>query len=69
VLRLEGRYYLLAFAVTFPGSHVPRAVDEGEVRRRFSPAAGWRILHCAPATFTSRVGPVPALAACIERAA
>lgn len=66
-LRPGGRYYLLAFAVTFPGSNLPRAVEEGEVRRRFSPAAGWRVLHCAPATFASRVAEVPAVAACIER--
>jgi cyclopropane fatty-acyl-phospholipid synthase-like methyltransferase len=67
-LRPGGRYYLLAFAVTYPGAHMPRAVDEGELRRRFSPAAGWRVLHCAPTTFASRVAAVPALAACVERA-
>jgi SAM-dependent methyltransferase len=66
-LRPGGRYYLLAFAVTFPGPHMPRAVEEIEVRRRFTPAAGWRILHCEPASFASRVAEVPALAACIER--
>jgi len=68
-LRPGGRYYLLAFAVTFPGPRVPRAVSEDELRRRFSPAAGWRLLHCAPATFMSRVAEVPAVAACVERAA
>ena len=68
-LRPGGRYYLLAFAVTFPGAHVPIAVDENEVRHRFSLATGWRLLHCAPATFTSRVAEVPAVAACIERTA
>ena len=66
-LRPGGRYYLLAFAVTFPGPHVPRAVDESELRLRFAPDAGWRLLHCAPATFASRVGAVPAVAACVER--
>ncbi|HYC33982.1 MAG TPA: class I SAM-dependent methyltransferase [Gemmatimonadales bacterium] len=69
VLRVGGRYYLLAFAVTFPGPQVPRAVEETELRRRFSAGAGWRVLHCAPATFASRVGDVPALAACLERTA
>jgi SAM-dependent methyltransferase len=69
VLQQGGRYYLLAFAVTFPGSHMPRAVEEREIRRRFSTAAGWRVLHCGQAMFTSRVGSAPALAACIERAA
>lgn len=68
-LRPGGRYYLLAFTVTFPGPNLPRAVEEGEVWRRFSPTGGWRVLHCAPATFASRVAAVPAVAACIERAA
>ncbi len=66
-LRVGGRYYLLAFAVTFPGENLPRAVEEDELRARFSPANGWKVLHYAPATFASRVGDVPALAACIER--
>jgi SAM-dependent methyltransferase len=63
----RGRYYLLAFAVTFPGPNVPRAVTEDELRRRFAPATGWRLLHCASATFASRVAPVPAVVACVER--
>ncbi|HYD52865.1 MAG TPA: class I SAM-dependent methyltransferase [Gemmatimonadaceae bacterium] len=63
-----GRYYLLAFAVTFSGPNLPREVTEAEVRRRFAPGAGWRLLHCAPATFESRVAPVPAVVACAERA-
>jgi SAM-dependent methyltransferase len=62
-----GRYYLLGFAVTFPAPDVPLAVTEQEVRRRFSPDAGWRVLHCAPATFASRLGDVPATVACAER--
>ena len=66
-LRPGGRYYLLAFAVTFDGANMPRAVDEPEIRRRFAPAAGWRVLHCAPASFASRVAEVPAVAACVER--
>lgn len=67
-LRRGGRLYLLAFAVTFPGPGMPRAVEEAELRRRFPPSAGWRTLHCAPATFESRVADVPAIAACVERA-
>jgi len=68
-LRQGGRLYLLAFAVTFPGAGMPSAVEEAEVRRRFAPSAGWRLLHCGPATFESRVAPpVPAVAACVERA-
>ncbi|MDR2155350.1 MAG: class I SAM-dependent methyltransferase [Burkholderiaceae bacterium] len=63
----RGRYYLLAFAVTFAGPNVPRAVTEDEVRRRFDSAAGWRLLHCAPAMFTSRIAPVPAVVACAQR--
>ena len=66
-LKPGGRYYLLGFAVTFPGDNLPRAVEEAEVRERFSAEKGWKILHLAPATFASRVGEVPALAACIER--
>lgn len=66
-LRPGGRYYLLAFAVTFPGDGLPLAVEADEVRRRFSTHAGWRLLHCAPATFLSRVAPVPATVACAER--
>ncbi|MDF1503754.1 class I SAM-dependent methyltransferase [Roseisolibacter sp. H3M3-2] len=63
-----GRYYLLAFAVTFPAEHVPLQVDAEEVHARFPAAAGWRVLACEPAEFLSRVGPVPALRACVERA-
>jgi SAM-dependent methyltransferase len=63
-----GRYYLLAFGVTFDGPNMPRAVTEAEVRRRLAPAAGWRLLRCASATFVSRVAPVPAIVACAERA-
>jgi SAM-dependent methyltransferase len=66
-LRPGGRYYLLAFATTFPAPNVPSEVTEPELRRRFSAAGGWRLLHCEPATFASRVGTVPAVAACAER--
>ena len=62
-----GRYYLLAFAVTFPVEHVPLQVDADELAARFAAERGWRILACRPAEFLSRVGTVPATAACIER--
>ena len=63
-----GRYYLLAFAVTFPGPNSPREVTEAELRSRFTRAAGWEIRACRPAEFLSRVAPpVPATCACIER--
>ena len=62
-----GRYYLLAFAVTFPIERAPLQVDPAELEARFSLARGWRILACRPAEFLSRVGTVPATAACVER--
>lgn len=68
VLLPGGRYYLLAFAVEFPAPNVPRGVSEDEVRARFTPAAGWRIRALHQALFESRVAPVPATAACLERA-
>ena len=62
-----GRYYVLAFSVTFPVRNIPRGISEDELREIFTPAAGWRILECGRAEFQSRVVPVPAIAACIER--
>ena len=64
-----GRYYLLAFAVEFPLPNTPRKVGEDELRARFTAANGWRILAMRPAQFQSRIAPVPAVAACIERLA
>ncbi len=61
-----GRYYLLAFAVEFPPPS-PRRVTEDELRARFTPERGWRILEIRPAEFLSRIAPVPAVGACIER--
>lgn len=61
-----GRYYLLAFAVEFPPPS-PRKVSEDELRARFAPEKGWRIREIRPAEFLSRVAPVPAIAACVER--
>lgn len=62
-----GRYYLLAFAVEFDIPHSPRAIGEEELRARFTAERGWRIVAVRPAEFLSRIAPVPATAACIER--
>jgi SAM-dependent methyltransferase len=62
-----GRYYLLAFASEFPIPNTPRAVSAAEVRARFPHAGGWRVLDLRDAEFQSRIAPVPAVAACIER--
>jgi SAM-dependent methyltransferase len=61
-----GRYYLLAFAVEFPPPS-PRQVTGDELRARFTPEQGWRIREIRSAEFLSRVAPVPAIGACIER--
>lgn len=66
-LRPGGRYYLLAFAVAFPIPNTPRPISEEELRARFTAERGWRVLECRPAEFQSRMAPVPAIAACIER--
>jgi len=66
-LRPGGRYYVLAFAITFDIPNTPLQVEERELRERFSPQRGWRVLSCAPAEFQSRMGAVPATCACIER--
>lgn len=62
-----GRYYLLAFAVEFPIPNTPLKVGEDELRARFTAGNGWRILTLRRAQFLSRIAPVPAVAACIER--
>lgn len=62
-----GRYYLLAFAVEFPIPNSPRAICEEEVRERFTLERGWSIRALQPAEFQSRIAPVPAIRACIER--
>jgi SAM-dependent methyltransferase len=64
-----GRYYLLAFAVEFPMENTPLKVGEDELRARFTAEKGWRILAMRPARFESRIAPVAAIAACIERIA
>lgn len=67
VLLPGGRYYLLAFAVEFPIPNSPHRVTEPEVRNRFTVEKGWRILDIRTAEFLSRIAPVPAIGACIER--
>jgi SAM-dependent methyltransferase len=63
-----GRYYLLAFAVDFSIPNLPRQVNEQELRDRFIPEKGWKILDLRPAEFLSRVAPpVAAVRACVER--
>lgn len=62
-----GRFYLLAFAVEFDMPNTPLKVEEDELRARFTVEKGWRILTIRPAQFLSRIAPVPAVAACIER--
>jgi len=62
-----GRYYLLAFAAEFPIPNSPRKVSEEELRARFTSEKGWRILEIQSAEFLSRIAPVPAISACIER--
>lgn len=66
-LRPGGRYYLLALAVQFDVPNVPRAVTEEELRARFTPERGWRILALREALFQNRVAATPATCACVER--
>jgi SAM-dependent methyltransferase len=66
-LRPGGRYYLLAFAVQFDIPNVPQAVTEAELRARFTPERGWRILALREALFQNRVAATPALCARVER--
>jgi hypothetical protein len=44
----------------------PRQVSEAELRERFTPERGWRVLTIREGEFLSRVAPVPATLACIE---
>lgn len=69
VLEPGGRLYLLEFATEFPVPNTPLQVTEDELRARFSARKGWRVLALRLATFESRIAPVPAVAACLERAA
>jgi len=67
-----GRYYLLGFAFDSPMPNAPKQVTESELRARFAPEHGWRILALRPARFvirSARGNEVPAVAACIERVA
>ena len=62
-----GRYYLLGFAVEFDLPNTPRLISEEELQARFTTEKGWRILAVRHEQFLSRIAPVPAIAACIER--
>lgn len=66
-----GRYHLLGFAINSPFPNSPREVREDELRALFTAENGWRVLTIHPAKFLTRSvrGEVPALAACLERAA
>jgi cyclopropane fatty-acyl-phospholipid synthase-like methyltransferase len=66
-LPMGGRYYLLGFAITAPMPNAPKEVTADEVRLLFGQERGWRILALRPAQFLTKLGNVPALAACIER--
>ncbi len=69
-IRPGGRYYLHEFAIEFPVDNVPRAVTEQEIRSRFSPSTGWKIIEIRAATFLNRVAqPAPAIVACVEKLA
>jgi SAM-dependent methyltransferase len=66
-LQPGGRLYLLEFAVEFDIPNTPLKVTEDELRARFTADRGWRVIALRPAQFLSRIAPVPAVAACIER--
>lgn len=68
-IRPGGRLYLHEFAVEFAIPNVPRQVSEAEVYERFVPECGWRVLTVRSGEFRSRVAPVPATLACVERTA
>lgn len=63
-----GRYHVLAFAVDFPHPDVPRGITEAELRANFAPEKGWNVRALRAAEFQSRVGMVPAICGCFERA-
>ena len=62
-----GRLYLHEFGTEFPVPNTPRAVSQDEVRARFTPERGWHVLETRAERFLSRIAPVPATLACIER--
>ena len=69
VLAPGGRYYLHEFATEFDIPNTPRRVTADEIRTRFALESGWRIREVREAEFLSRMGPVPAIVACVERIA
>jgi len=62
-----GRLYLHEFATEFPIPNTPRQVTEDELRARFTPENGWKLLEVRSAQFLSSIAPVPAVLACVER--
>ncbi|MEK9501140.1 class I SAM-dependent methyltransferase [Gemmatimonadota bacterium DH-20] len=68
-IRPGGRLYLHEFAIDFEIPNVPREVTGAEVRARFTPERGWRILEVRSGEFLSQVAPMPtpAILACVER--
>ncbi len=68
-LPVGGRYYVLGFGFDSPLPMAPKKVTEDEIRERFAPERGWKILALRPAQFKIRRGPglVLAVAACVER--
>jgi SAM-dependent methyltransferase len=63
-----GRYYLTEFATEFDVPKTPRRISEEEVRSIFTRERGWIVRELRSAEFLSRIAPVPAIAACLERA-
>jgi G:T-mismatch repair DNA endonuclease (very short patch repair protein) len=53
--------------VQFDVPNVPRAVSQDELRARFTPEGGWRILTLREAQFQNRVAATAATCACVER--
>jgi SAM-dependent methyltransferase len=67
VVRPGGRYYLLGFRERRRWFFSRRGISDVWVWGRFGQQEGWRIRDAGPAEFLTVKGPVPAIAACIER--
>ena len=70
-LTVGGRYYLLGFAISSPISNAPKQVTQDEIRKRFGPEKGWKIVDWESTEFiTAFPAPrdkVPAICACVEK--
>jgi ubiquinone/menaquinone biosynthesis C-methylase UbiE len=64
-----GRLYMHEFATEFDLPNTPRPIADAELRARFTEERGWRIRTVRSGEFLSRVAPVLAILACIERLA